>query len=291
MLMIHPSPSPRPLGAEAPTMIPDPRESDAAAKAFLQVWGDWSDRRERLLQKWGSDIDDLIKMRAATCSEIDRYNRAAISLLGAQATMRIRLIKSGAENVAVPPFPTLFAEVVQVGQPAPGVFRMAYKIPCVKGARYPDFSKMKVWGKQTRVAGASTPIQTAGLAGLPALIIPWAGRIIFTLALGAAAGFVIIQFRKLFSDADVRQIHAEILAKEAERDSDRAAFVKACVEKSDGSPAAIDACNNAGAETFPPRDPEPTDTGGLGKFFLFAGLATLLVFGGLTLYTRAKAQD
>lgn len=284
-------------GAAAP--LPDPRRGEADAREFLRVFGLWSDKREKTLSEWASNLDDLIKQKAATCAELHRYNQAAMQLFANQSMVRIKLVLAGADpkEVEAPPYPTLFAEEVRVSQPSQGAFEIAYKLPCPAGATYPEFSRLKVWGPPLRTAGAATaslPFPTSTLAGpfgaLPILIATWAGRILLAGIIAWATVSVIEAFSTLWSDKEVTDIHRAILAEEAERDRDRAQFVNDCVQKSDGSREAIDACQDAGQRTFPPREIQP-NTGGAGRFVLLAGLAALAIFGGLAWYSRAKSRD
>jgi hypothetical protein len=297
------------LGFTAPAVIPDPRHSDEAAKSFLNVWGAWAGAQETLISQWASTLDDMIKMQAATCEDVDQYNRAALSLFAEQSLMRIRLIKAGvgSDEIDLPPFPVLFAAQVNVTQPAPGSFNLAYTLPCaMKDQKFVgdlDYSQLKTFGppQRTGATAAMTPFPSpTGFGALPVVVATWAGRALLAGILLWGTVEVIGAFRKLFSNEEIARIQAQIRSTSVEQDKNRADFVKTCFEQSievlprPVSPEALKQvraeCHGQGQVVFPPREePDVTGPSGFETFLIIAG-AGALVAGGVFALRRLSAR-
>lgn len=287
-----------------PEMFPDPRASDAATVEFLKVWGDWAAARERTIGDWASDLDDLIKLQAATCVEIDLYNKAALKHWAEEVAMAHRLILAGAspDDIPMPVTPAIFASEVKFVERGVGDFSIIHKIPCKRDRRgrliskFPDFSKLRVFGKPEQVASAFT--KSGGeLAGFFALPV-WAILVIT----GVVAGTIVLsisELRKAITGEDVERLKVEMLRLETESDAARSEFQLHCMQTSiealPGTPtmekiAAIRAaCIEDAIKVHPSREGQAIETPSLGKGLLLGGLGVAAAMVSIS-YFRSRQQ-
>lgn len=286
-----------------PASFPDPRASDEDAKKFLEIWGKWAAARERTIGEWASDLDDLVKLQSATCEEIQRYNEAALRHWAEEVAMAHRLILAGAnpDDIPMPVVPAVFASELKFIERGVGDFSIIHKLPCKRDrfgrftSKFPDFSKLRVFGKQEQIASAFTPSggQLAGLIALPV----WAVVVIT----GIVAGTIVLSFRELrkaFTAEEVQSMKIDMLRLETESDAARSAFQLKCMETSiaalPGQPsveqmAAIRAaCIEDAIKVHPVRKGQKIDTGSLGKGLLLGGLGIGAIVASVAYFRHKK---
>lgn len=279
----------------------DPRSSDEAMKGYLAVWGQWAAARERTIAKWGSTIDDLIKLKAATCDELRRYNKAALLHWAREVQMAVRLIEAGAakDQVPMPLFPVVFAAEMRFIEKGPqGRPLILHRLPCKKGDRFPDFSKLRIFGPPDQVEEAFTRPGQEQLSGFFALPV-WAIVVIS----GLIAGTIVLSFRELrlgYTGEEVEKEKGEILRTEVESDAARAETEKECLAKSlaaigrpvtpDEMSKIIDQCLNLALKVHPLRKGQKIGGASLGLGLLLGGLGIAAVIGSFTYFRRQQQK-
>lgn len=290
-----------------PASIPDPRTSDANAEKFLRIFGEWAAAREITISQWASDIDDLLKLRAVTCAELQRYNDAAIAHFTVEVNMARKLILAGADPdvVVPPPIPALFGSDIKFSEKPGELIGINVSIPCRRSRSgrllsvFPDFDKMRVFGKQVQIAGSFT--QSGGqLAGLPVLAITWAGRIILAAVIGGAVFLSLREFRKLITGEEVAKLEADMFRADVENDADRGAFALKCMTSSlealgpNPSQEAISRvraeCIEDATKVFPPKERPDLRAGGLAKGILLSGLGVAAVIGSIAFFRSRQER-
>lgn len=301
--------APAGLGFVAPAAIPDPRTSDAAMKRFLEVWGEWAEARERTITKWGSDIDDLIKLKAATCDGIARYNKAALLHWAREVSMAVRLIKAGAsqDQIPMPLFPVIFAAEMRFLEKGPeGRPLILHRLPCRKDKRgrfidtFPDFSQLRIFGPPEALREAFTPPGTEQFSGFFLAALPWAGRIIIAGILAGAVVFSLRELRLGYTQEEVEKEKGEILRTEVESDAARAATEKECLAQSiaavgrpvtpDEMDKIISQCLDLSLKVHPLRKGQKIGGTSLGLGLLLGGLGIAAVIGSFAYFRRQQQK-
>ena len=290
-----------------PARIPDPRLSDENAKKFLEVFGEWASAREITISEWASDIDDLLKLKAVTCDELQRYNNAAIRHFTTEVNMARKLILAGADPdvIVPPPIPALFGSDIKFTETTNELIGINVSIPCKRSRSgrllsvFPEFDKMRVFGKPSQLAGSFT--QSGGqLAGLPLVIVTWAGRIILAAVIGGAVVLSFRELRKLFTNEEVAKIDAEIFRADVENDAERGEFALNCMTSSldalgpnpsSEAVATVRAqCIENASKVFPPKKRPDLRAGGLGSALFMTGLGIAAVVGSIAFF-RSRQND
>jgi hypothetical protein len=287
-----------------PPKFPNPLASDEDARQFLKIWGAWAAARERTIGQWASDLDDLIKLQSATCEELDRYNEAALRHWAEEVAMAHRLISAGAnpDDIPMPVVPAVFASELKFVERGVGDFSILHKLPCKRDrlgrfvSKFPDFSRLRVFGKQEQIASAFTPSggQLAGFFALPV----WAVLVIT----GVVAGTIIVsmkEFRRALTGEDVARMQVEMLRAEMEGDAARSKFQLKCMETSiaalPGDPTAEQiatiraGCIEDAIKVHPVRKGQEIQAGSIGKGILLGGLGIAAVIGSFA-YFRSRQQ-
>ena len=292
------------LGFVAPVAIPDPRRGRAAAQRFLKLWASWAGARERTLQAWASDLDDLISLRSATCAELSRYNKAALLHWAEEVVMSVKIIKAGAsaDEVPQPPLPALFAAEVKVVDRGEGRFSILTRLPCKRDAAgrfidvFPDFSKLAVWGRPQQVEGASTPRGgQAQLGALPALA--W---VVIAGLLAGAVAFSVDRFVAGWTNEDQTRATKEMQGVAAEQGRERAKFQLNCLREAleavgpGVTPEQFDKiqaqCIDAAERLIPIPEPKFFPERSIGMGLLLGGLGVAVVVGSFAYFRRQQQK-
>jgi hypothetical protein len=218
----------RGLGADAssfvaPAVIPNPRAGKVSAEKWLLLWGEWAAAREVVLRDWASVLDELVALKAATCADLAAYNQAALTHWAKEVVVSVKMIKAGAKvsEVPKPPLPAIFAAEVRVVDQGEGAFSIQHRLPCARDSRgkftatFPDFAQLRVFGKESLVAGGATPRGGEAQLGLfLAAGAPWAAEVFTTIIVSAIAGatiaFSIDRLIDGFTGEEIKKINADM---------------------------------------------------------------------------------
>lgn len=304
------------LGFVAPAKIPDPRKSKANAERFFALWGEWAADREVVLAEWAATLDKLVKLKAATCVDLQSYNREALLHWSKQVVMSVKLIEAGApdDEVPQPPLPALLAENVRVIDKGNGSFSIQTLLPCPRDSKgnftskFPDFSKLRLFGTRDQVTGASTPSggpPQLGFAAVAARIAaPWAARVFSRIIIAAIGGatiaFTVDRLMSGFRNEEVERMKVDMKRGSEEAGRDRSKFQLNCVEltvKSIGRDLTPDEverirlqCVDEALKVNPVVKGQEIGTGGIGMGILLGGLGIAAVLGSFA-YFRRRQQE